>query len=132
MPTNPSLVQIVSTEGVSLSQSHGELYDRILLDSQSSVDYFANPQLLTDIKKSDVELKLSTNAGSTIVTQKGTVPDWGEVWHQAEGIANTLSLSNMIKKHRVTFDSAEEVAFRVHTPKGIVKFNTPKQVLMLR
>lgn len=67
--------QVATYEGSSFQQSHCELYDWILLDSQSTVDYFSNPKLLNDIRKSDVPLRISTNAGDKLAYHKGEVPN---------------------------------------------------------
>jgi hypothetical protein len=112
----------MSIAGVSFQQNQGQLLDWILLDSQSTVDFFANPRLLTNVKKTDFPLCLNTNAGMRTTNLKGTVPDWGEVWHDPKGIVNILSLENMIKRYRVTFDSDIEPVFRVHTEAGIVNY----------
>ena len=65
------------TAGVSFSQTHAHIREWILLDSQSSVDYFTNPSLVKDIHDSKECLMLSTNAGQSMTTQKANVPKWG-------------------------------------------------------
>ena len=112
----------IAKSGVAFSQAHKHIKDWILLDSQSSVDFFCNEKLVNDIKPGDETLLLSTNAGTKRTNIKAQVPQWGEVWFDKDGIANIFSLASMMKRHRVTFDSQEEPAFLVHTPKGVIKF----------
>jgi hypothetical protein len=40
------------------------------------------------------------------------------VWYDETTIANTFGLSDLKKKHRITFDSEKEDAFIVHMDKG--------------
>jgi len=47
----------------------------ILLDSQSTVDMFSNPKLLTNICDAKRSLTLYCNAGKAIINKKGTSKD---------------------------------------------------------
>ena len=51
------------------------------------------------------------------------LPDCGHTWFDKEAMTNVLSLANMVKKYRVTFDSWEENAFIVHVKQGPLKFS---------
>jgi hypothetical protein len=44
------------------------------------------------------------------------------VWYNETAIANIFGLSDLKKKHRITFDSEKEDAFIVHTEEGNMKF----------
>jgi len=92
----------------------------ILLDSQSTVDVFCNPRLLNNIRDAKRQLILHCNAGTTIVTKKGDLKGYGTVWFHPQGIANILSLSNVSKKYRVTYDSGnkDEQGLVVHKEDG--------------
>ena len=46
------------------------------------------------------------------------MPGYGTVWFDPNGIANILSLSNIKRKYRVTFDSGTDDVFHVHKPDG--------------
>jgi hypothetical protein len=44
------------------------------------------------------------------------------VWYDEAAIANIFGLSDLKKKHRITFDSEKEDAFIVHMDDGNMKF----------
>ena len=57
------------------------------------------------------------------------VPDYCQVWYDNNSIANIFSLTNLVNKYRVTYDSHQYDAFTVHTNIWIIKFIINKQVL---
>ena len=67
-------------------------------------------------------MHIETNGGVTTTKQKCYVPDIGEHWFSEKSITNILSLSDIADKYRVTLDTDEEKAFRVHFPRKIVRF----------
>ena len=85
----------------------------ILLDSQSTVDMFKNKKLLKNIHDAKKALSLHCNAIAT-VNNIGDLPGYGTVWFYEDGIANILSLNNVKKKYRVTYDSNAYDCFEVH------------------
>jgi len=125
-------------EGVMFVQSHvvcnvqekaGIPNTWILLDSQSTVDVFCNARLLSNVRDAKRQLVLHCNAGTTIVTKKGDLKGYGTVWLHPEGIANILSLSNVSKKYRVTYDSGdkEEQGLVVHKEDGSKRVFSPSR-----
>lgn len=90
----------------------------ILLDSQLTCDIFSNKELLTDIHKVEGTTTLTTQAGTTSTNMAGFLPNYGMVWYHPKGIANILSLANIIEQHRVIFDSAVRNRFVVHKVTG--------------
>ena len=106
-----------------LAQGQAFLKDCILLDSQSSVDLFCNPALVSNLTRSEQALHLSTNAGVLKTDLQAEVPGYGKVWYHPKAIANVFSLARMADKYRVQNDSIVEDAFIVHGPNRQVKFH---------
>ena len=75
-----------------------DLKSSIIIDSGSSIDIFSNPQLVTDIKRSNQVIHISTNVGSKINQIQVMVPDYGKVCYDDKAIANILSLTNLVNK----------------------------------
>ncbi|GAX20129.1 hypothetical protein FisN_17Lu131 [Fistulifera solaris] len=86
----------------------------ILLDTQSTVSVFNNPQYLYNIRKSDEVLRAVTNGGYQDSYMVGEFPNLGTVWFNPESIANILSMKDVNKVCRVTLDTEEELALLVH------------------
>ena len=86
----------------------------ILLDSQSTMDLFCNPQLVHKIRKSTKFMKLQSNGGTMTVRHKASITSYNhEVWFDKDAITNIIALSNLIKQYRVTYDSDDKM-FVVH------------------
>ena len=90
----------------------------MLLDSQSTIDLFSNPKMLTKIQRVNTTLRIRCNAGTMTTDWQGYLPGYGWVWFYPKGIANILSLSRVKEKFRVTFDSALDNYFHVHKGEG--------------
>ena len=99
----------------------------ILLDSQSAVNLFSNPNHVTNIHPVKTPIKVHCNKGTLSTTQEA---DFGDtpVYLDAHGIANVLSRYRLGKKFLVTYNSRDcGGVFQVHAQKGIVEFKpTPK------
>ena len=71
----------------------------ILLDSQSTISVFNNPDMIKNIRPSQRPLRAVTNGGFQDSTLVGDFPNLGEVWFNPASIANILSLSLMYAKY---------------------------------
>lgn len=100
---------------------------QLLLDSQSTISQFANGSYLSNIRPASRPVKVHCNSGSTSTDMEGDFSGM-PVYYNKNGIANILSLYEVGKLHRVTYDSWDrDGVFQVHTPGGIVEFTpTPK------
>ena len=58
------------------------------------------------------------NGGSITRNQKAHVRNYGDVWFDKRAITNILSLKNIHKRYRVTYDSTFNRDFIVHKPEG--------------
>jgi hypothetical protein len=73
-------------------QHHEDMRWWILLDNQSSVSLFCNPNLVSNIRTSDTgDMLLSTNGGLLVTKNKADVPQWEEVWYNPKAITNIFS-----------------------------------------
>jgi hypothetical protein len=101
----------------------------LLLNNQSMVNQIVNPDLLTNIRKSQKLILVHCNAGKTKTDLEGKLGDM-TIHHNPKSIANVLSLHLVKQKHRVTYDSWDcDGVFVVHSPKGVVEFKPSEQGL---
>ena len=99
----------------------------ILLDSQSTVDVFMNKKLLRNVCVAKEPLPLHCNTGVATVNKVGDLAGYGTVWYYENGIANILSLNNVKKKYRVTYDSTASGCFGVHKADGTKRVFKPSK-----
>ena len=91
---------------VTLGQSRGTIKRTwVLLDNQFTVDMFSNRHLLKNISKFDRLLAIFSTGGQTTTDLQGDLLGYGTVWFHPCGIANILSLSKLVYKYRVSYDS---------------------------
>ena len=55
------------------------------------------------------------------------VPEYGKVWYDDKSKADILSLTNLVKKYRFTYESHQDYTFTAHTNRGIINSRTNKQ-----
>jgi hypothetical protein len=95
----------------------------VLLDSQLTVSVFKNPNFLSNIRRSNSQLKVHTNGGHQISLLVGDIKNFGTVWYNPNSLANIFSLATVRKRCRITMDTSVEAALCVHRSGGsIMKF----------
>ncbi len=86
----------------------------VLLDNQLTVNIFCNKEFVSNIRLAPEPLILKSHGGELIAHHITNVPDYDEpFWFSKKAITNILTLKNMKKQYRVTYDSLEET-FLVH------------------
>jgi hypothetical protein len=84
------------------------------LDSQSTMDLFSNAALVSKTHKYTTSMRLKSNGGTIVVTQKTTMSGYNkDVWFSTRAITNIIALSNLIQQYRVTYDSDDKM-FVIH------------------
>jgi len=125
--------QCAKTEETMLKQTTSKvspLKDEIILDTGLTLPAtFMNPDLVTDIKSSKFPLVMNTNAGSKVLNKQANVLGFGKAWFDDTQMANIFGFAGTVDRYRITYDSAKEDAFHVHSPHGIVKFKRNKDGL---
>jgi len=95
----------------------------VLLDSQLTVLVFKNPNFLSNIRRSNSQLKVHTNGGTQISSLVGDIKNFGTVWYNPDSLANISSLAAVRKLCCITMDTSVEAALCVHCSDGsITKF----------
>ena len=86
----------------------------ILLDSQSTMSVFKNPNFLENIRENNSSIMVITNGGEQTSSLVGNINNFGIVWYNPESIANILSLAEVRQKCRVTMDTKVRTVLHVH------------------
>jgi len=132
-PSPPSAQdEVVITQDTSQPTRHPISSDLLLLDSQSTIHLFSQPEHVANIRPAANPIKVHCNKGAMHTTQEA---DFGDtpVYFDARGIANVLSLYQLGQKFKVTYDSTDRGGvFKVFTQAGGVEFKpTPKGLYVL-
>jgi len=77
----------------------------------SGVLVFKNPNFLTNIRRSNSQLKVHTNGG---------IKNFGTVWYNPDSLVNIFSLAAVCKLCCITMDTSVEAALCVHRTDGLI------------
>ena len=101
--------------------------NRDYLDNCSIVTVLKTAKYIRNIKTKKKGMQVNYNAGSIKTNRKG---QYGrvEAWYMPKGIANSFSMNEIEKLHRITYDSIDGY-YVVHTDKGLVYFHKDEQDL---
>jgi hypothetical protein len=103
----PRIAKLFKQAGLSVKIN---LWEVVLLDSQSTMDLFCNAALISKTCKSTTSMRLKSNGGTMVVTWKATMHGYNkDVWFSTRAITNIISLSNLIQQYRVTYDSDDNM-----------------------
>jgi hypothetical protein len=106
--------------------------DFVLLDSQSTVNLFSNPQHVTNIRPADTPIRIHCNKGTMVTTEQQANFGNNCVYFDANRIANVFSLFTLAKKYWITYNSHDhDGVFWVFTSKGVVEFEPTERAFML-
>ena len=88
------------------------------------MDLFCNRVLVTKIIMPEKSLRLKSNGRTMIVTKKARVAGYHtDVWYNRSAITNILTLKNVIKQYRVTYDSDDHTFVVHHKQAGLPNMN---------
>jgi hypothetical protein len=103
----PRIAKLFKQAGLSVKI---DLWEVILLDSQSTIDLFCNAALVSKTCKSPTIMRLKINGGTVVVTRKATTPGYNkDVWFSTRAITNIIDLTNLIQQYRVKYDSDDKM-----------------------
>ena len=106
------------------------LKDVLILDSGSTFSVMANRNLCGPVFTSKMPIKMGTNNGTKTIREETSIPGIDhQMYFNEEGMANVLSLFDLSKQYRITFDSAIGNHFTVHTDEGNFKFRCSEEGL---
>ena len=110
-------VRFVNLANTQVNKPKVDLHDMVLLDNQSMMDIFCNPQFVKKIWDVNEEMKIHGNGGSLLTKKKALLCNYGVVWFNEKALMNILCLKNVLAKgYHVTYDLAAGGDFIIHWP----------------
>ena len=87
-----------------------DLRNVILIDSQSTMDLFCNPNLVGNIYKAKKNMRLQSNGGKILITHKSQVAGYKIYFcFKKIYITNLIALNNLNNQYPVTYDILDEI-----------------------
>ena len=100
-----------------------------IFDSGSTITMSKGDANMTNVRKVERNVVMSTNAGQKNLDHEGNWKEWGQTYLDPTALTNIVSVSDAIKKgFRVLFDSNKANCFFVISPKDghVIKFPMKK------
>jgi hypothetical protein len=89
--------------------------NHLLLDNQSSVHVFCNPQFVSNVRSTERQLQLASNGGNQPISEVADFNRFNkEVWYSEDMITNILSLSLVKREYSISYDGED---FIIHQGK---------------
>jgi hypothetical protein len=87
--------------------------NHLLLDNQSLVHVFCNPQYVTDVSSAERQLQLTSNGGNLPISEVADFDGFNkEVWYSEDAINNILSLSLVKHEYSISYDGEDFIIHR--------------------
>jgi hypothetical protein len=78
--------------------------NHLLLDNQSLVHVFCNPQFVSNVRSAERQLKLTSNGGHLPISEVADFDGFNkEVWYSEDAITNILSLSLVKREYSISY-----------------------------
>jgi hypothetical protein len=83
------------------------------------MDLICDPALVESTFKSSHSMRVNSNGGTMEVKKQANMLGYHmHIWYNKKAIMNILSLSNVIKQYRVTYDSNDQMVVVHRDPEG--------------
>jgi hypothetical protein len=103
----PTIANLFKQAG---SSANINLWEVILLDSQSTMDLLCNAALVSKTYTSTTSMRLKSNSGTMVVTLKATMQGYNkDVWFSTRAIANIITCSSLIQQYGIMYDSDDKM-----------------------
>jgi hypothetical protein len=103
----------LGNRGYAFASRSLSLRDYVLLDNQSSVHVFCNPELVGDVRKAARHLELESNGGKLPISSIANVDGFEKsVWFSEDAMTNILSLSQVKQEYDVSYDGNDFIIHR--------------------
>jgi len=103
----------LGSRGYTFASQSLSLRDYVLLDNQSSVHVFCNPELVGNVRKAGRQLELKSNGGKLPIPSIADVDGFEKsVWFSEDAMTNFLSLSQVKQEYDVSYNGDDFIIHR--------------------
>ena len=90
-----------------------KMSDTLLLDNQSSVHVFCNPDYVSDVRNAAWKMQLRSNGGKMLINEIATYKGFNKaVWFSTTAMTNILSFARVKREYRITYDEDDFIIHR--------------------